>query len=141
MKTIWKIRSTKQLSIGCSPFSEHFNRSPNTFWKSLVSHAINLDKGKPIMSRDRAQDWGANVTFEDGYLENAVADKRGYESDPTDKPDRSLQRDPPSNPFSQGGNWFRTPWWKTLRPLVENHCRIQRIRLHLTMEICSEKLI
>ena len=75
--------------------------------QSLVSHAINLDKGKSIMSRDRAQDWGANDTFEDGYLENAVADKRGYESDPTDKPDRSLQRAPISNPFSQGGNWFR----------------------------------
>ena len=59
------------------------------------------------MSRDRSQDWGANDTFEDGYLENAVADKRGYESDPTDKPDKSLQRAPLRNPFSQGRNWFR----------------------------------
>ena len=42
------------------------------------------------MSRDRAQDWGANDTLEDGYLDNSVADKRGYESDPTDKPDLSL---------------------------------------------------
>ena len=99
-KIIWKIRSMKQSSIGCSPFSKHFNRSPNTYWKSLVSRAINLDKGKSKMSRDRAEDWGAIDTFEDSYLENAVADKRGYESDPTDKPDRSLQRAPLSNPFS-----------------------------------------
>ena len=27
-KIIWNIRSTKQSSIGCSPFSKHFNRSP-----------------------------------------------------------------------------------------------------------------
>ena len=109
-KVIWNIRSAKQSSIGCSPFSKHFNRSPYTFWKSLVSHAIILDKGKSIMSRNRAQDWGANETFEEGYLENAVADKKGYESDPSDKLDRNLQRAPLSNPFSQGGNWF----WKTV---------------------------
>ena len=76
-------------------------------WKSLVSHAINLDKGKSIMSGERAQDRGANDTFEDSYLEKSMADKRGYESDPTDIPDRSFQRAPLSNPFSQGGNWFR----------------------------------
>ena len=106
-KIIWNIRSTKQSSIGCSPFSNHLNRSPNTFSKSLVSHAINLDKGKPIMSTDRAQDWGANDTIEEGYLDNSVADKGGYESDPTHKPDLSLHRAPLANPFSQGGNWFR----------------------------------
>ena len=106
-KIIWNIRSTKQSSIGCSPFSIHFNRSPNTFWKSLVSHAINLDKRKSIMSTNRAQNWGANDTIEEGYLDNSVADKRGYESDPTDKPDLSFHRAPLSNPFSQGGNWFR----------------------------------
>ena len=106
-KIIWNIRSTKQSSIGCSPFSKHFNRSPNTFWKSLVSHAISLDKGKSILSKDRAQDWGADDVFEDGYLENIATDKRGYESDPSDKVDRNLHRAPLSNPFSQGGNWFR----------------------------------
>ena len=99
-KIIWNIHSTKQSSIGCSPISKHFNRSPNTFRKSLVSHAINLDKGKSIMSRDRAQDWETNDTIEDGYLDNAVADKRGYESDPTDKTDQDLQRAPLANPFS-----------------------------------------
>ena len=59
------------------------------------------------MSRDRAQDWGANDTIEDGYLEISVADKRGYESDPTDNPDLSLHRAPLSNPSSQRGNLFR----------------------------------
>ena len=106
-KIIWNIRSTKQSSIRCSPFSKHFNRSPNTFWKSLVSHSISLDKGKSILSKDRAQDWGADDAFEDGYLENRAIEERGYESDPADKVDRNLQRAPLSNPFSQGGNWFR----------------------------------
>ena len=106
-KIIWNIRSTKQSSIGCSPFSKHFNRSPNTFWKSLVSHAISLDKGKSILTKDRAQDWGADDAFEDGYLEDRTIEERGYESDPADKVDRNLQRAPLSNPFSQGGNWFR----------------------------------
>ena len=106
-KIIWNIRSTKQSSIGCSPFSKHFNRSPNTFWKSLVSHAISLDKGKSILTKDRAQNWGADDAFEDGYLEDRAIEERGYESDPADKVDRNLQRAPLSNPFSQGGNWFR----------------------------------
>ena len=59
------------------------------------------------MSRDRAQHWGANDTIEDGYLENSVADKRGYESDPTENPDLSLHRAPLSNLSIQGGIWFR----------------------------------
>ena len=106
-KSIWSIRSTKQTSIGCCSFSKHFIRSPTTFWKSLVSHANNLHKGKSIISRDRAQDWGINDTIEDSYLEIESADKRGNESDPTNKTDKDLQRAPQSNPFSQGGNWLR----------------------------------
>ena len=85
-------------------FSKHFNRSPNTFWKSLVSHAISLDKEKLILSRDGAQDWWVNDIIEDGYLEETIPDRRGYESDKTDQ---DLQRAPLSNPFSQGDNWFR----------------------------------
>ena len=42
-KIIWNIRSKKQSSIRCSPFARHFNRSPNTFWKYLVSHATSLN--------------------------------------------------------------------------------------------------
>ena len=81
-KIIWNIRSTKQSSIRCSPFARHFNRSPNTFRKSLVSHATSLNKGKSLLLKDRAQDWGADDAFEDGYLKNIASDKRGYESDP-----------------------------------------------------------
>ena len=88
-------------------FFKHFKRFPNTFRNSLVFHAISLDKGKSILSKDRAQDWGADDAFEDGYLENIASEKRGYESDPSDKADRNLQRAPLSSPFSQGGNWFR----------------------------------
>ena len=40
-------------------------------------------------------------------MENIATDKSGYESDSSDKVDRNLQRAPLSNPFSQGGNWFR----------------------------------
>ena len=88
-KNIWNIRSTIQSSIGCSPFPKHFNRSPDTFWKSLVSHAIILDKGKSILSKDREQDWGADDAFEDGYLKNIASDERWYEIDPSDKADRN----------------------------------------------------
>ena len=98
-KIIWNLRSTKKSSNGCSPFSKQFNRSPNTFWKSLVSQSVR--------SRVTAQNWGEDDTIEDDYLDNTVADKMGYESDPTDKPDLSLYRTPLSNPFSQGSNWFR----------------------------------
>ena len=59
------------------------------------------------MSKDRAQDWGANDAFGDGYLEKTAADKRGYESDPSDTLDRNLQQALLSNPFSQGDKWFR----------------------------------
>ena len=40
-------------------------------------------------------------------MENTIKDKRGYESDPTDKTDQDLERAPLSDPFSQGGNWIR----------------------------------
>ena len=73
----------------------------------MVSHSISLDKGKSILLKDRAQDWGADDAFEDGYLENRAMEERGYESDPADKVDRNLQRAPLSNPYNQGGNWFR----------------------------------
>ena len=74
---------------------------------NLWSHAISLDKEKSILTKDRAQDWGADDAFEDGYLEDRAIYERGYESEPADKVDRNLQRAPLSNPFSQGGNWFR----------------------------------
>ena len=133
--TIWNIRSTKQSSLGCSPFSKHFKKSLNTFWKSLVSHAINLDKGKSIMSRDRAQDWGVNVTFEDGYLENAVADKRATRATQLKNLREAFNEPHYSTNLAKEviGLVRQLTEGKanhTLNPLVENHCRIQRIRLH-----------
>ena len=73
----------------------------------MVSHTINLDKGKSILSKKRAQDWGANDITEDGYLEETIPDSRGYESDTIDETDQVVLRAPLSNPFSQGGNWYR----------------------------------
>ena len=71
----------------------------------MVSHAISLDKGKLILSKDRVQDWGARLwRWLSGKQSNG---RKGYESDPADKADRNLQRAPLANPFSQGGNWFR----------------------------------
>ena len=100
-KIIWNICSTKQPSVGCYPFFKHFNRLPNSFWKSLVSHATNLDKGKSILSEERAQNWGANDITEDGYLEETIPDSRGYESNLIDKTDQFVPRAPFSNSFSR----------------------------------------
>ena len=132
-RIIYNLRSTKQPSIECFPFSKHFNRSPNTFWKSLVLHAINLDKGKSIVSKERAQDWGANDIVEDGYLEETIPDSRGYESDPNDKTDQVIPRAPLSNPFSQGDNCVGRQLTegktnRTLKPLAENPGQTQNIR-------------
>ena len=35
------------------------------------------------MPKKRAQDWGANDSTEDGYLDKTISDNRGYESGPT----------------------------------------------------------
>ena len=96
---------------------------------------IQWTKDHLTLTKDRAQVWGANDAFEDGYPEKTAADKKRYESDPSDKLDRNFQRAPLSNPFSQGGNWFRKtinrregePYFK---PLGGNHCRILNIGLH-----------
>ena len=60
------------------------------------------------MAKTRANDRGANDDAEDGYLDETKSDKKGYENDPTDKPTPVAIRAPQSNPFFQGGNWFRS---------------------------------
>ena len=95
---------------------------------------IQWTKDHLTLTKDRAQVWGANDAFEDGYPENTAADKKRYESDPSDKLDRNFQRAPLSNPFSQGGNWFRKtinrregePYFKPLggKPLSDTKHRI-----------------
>ena len=58
------------------------------------------------MAKTRANDGGAIDNAEEGYLEETKSDKKA-KSDPTDKPSPVAIRAPQSNPFFQGGNWFR----------------------------------
>ena len=58
-KIIWNLRSSYQSKIKCSPFEIHYNRKPNTIWKQLASGKPSfgiLDKGKSILSKERAKD-------------------------------------------------------------------------------------
>ena len=68
-KIIWNLRISKQSAIGCTPFEKHFNRVANTRWKNLMSDIGHLDKGKAIMSKDRATNWKLHDGAEDGYLD------------------------------------------------------------------------
>ena len=105
-KIIWNLRSNKQPSSWCTPISKHFNISPNTLRNFLVSHAIDLDKGKSTMSKGRAKDSGKQQHRGRIPTWNYTR-HRGYESDPTDKTEQIVTRAPLSNPFNQGGNWYR----------------------------------
>ena len=69
-KVICNVRSSYQSKFKCSPFEILFNRKPNTIWKQLASGKPSngiLDKGKSILSQERAKDWNANDKLEDGY--------------------------------------------------------------------------
>ena len=61
-KIILNSRITKQSAIGCTPIQKHFNRVANTRWKNLMSNFDHLDKGKAIVSKERATNW----EFHDG---------------------------------------------------------------------------
>ena len=80
-KIIWNLRVSKQSTIGCTPFEKHFNRAANTRWKNLMSDIDHLDKGKAIMSKDRATNWELHDGAEDGYLD----EEKDSMSDPEDK--------------------------------------------------------
>ena len=89
-KIVWNLRSSCQSKIKCSPFEIHFNRKPNTIWKQLASSNLSggfLDKGKSILSKERAFDWNADDRIEDGYKDCLVPKKnqspleKGYDSD------------------------------------------------------------
>ena len=79
-KVIWSLRISKQSAIGCTPFEKHFNRVANTRWKHLMSDIDHLDKGKAIMSKDRATNWELHDGAEDGYLD----EEKDSTSDPED---------------------------------------------------------
>ena len=89
LKIIWNLRSSYLSKIKCSPFEIHYNRKPNTIWKQLASGKPSfgiLDKGKSILSKERANDWNSDDRPEDGYKDDLVAKKnqtpieKGYDT-------------------------------------------------------------
>ena len=81
-KVIWNLRISKQSAIGCTPFEKHFNRAANTRWKNLMFDFDHLDKGKDIISKDRATNWELHDGAENGYLDE--------EKDSTSDPEGNL---------------------------------------------------
>ena len=79
-KIIWNLRISKQSAIGCTPFEKKFIGVANTRWKNLMSDIDHLDKGKAIMSKDRATNWEPHDGAEDGYLD----EEKDSTSDPED---------------------------------------------------------
>ena len=63
------LESKNQSTIGCTPFEKHFNRTANTSLKNLISFNNRLDKGKSILSNQRARNWELHDGGEDGYLD------------------------------------------------------------------------
>ena len=148
-KIIWNLRSSFQSKIKCSPFEIHFNRKPNTIWKQLASNKLSggfLDKGKSILSRERALDWNADDRIEDGYKDLLVPKKnqspleKGYDSDlpTTSKP--SSSRVALNSPFK--GNLLRktngsingNPFYKQLGQKIINSTKS-------TVELSDGKII
>ena len=105
----WNLRSSFQSSVKISPFERHFTRKPSTTWKSLASDKfINIsDKGKYILSKVRARNWGSDDKTEDGYVDEPLPKKNN--ADPTQKGNDSKNqtrttqdnRVPINNPFSK----------------------------------------
>ena len=79
-KNIWNLRISKETASGCTPFEKLFNRTANTRWKNLRSDNDHLDKGKPIISKQRASNWELHDGAEDGYLD----EEKDSPSDPED---------------------------------------------------------
>ena len=107
-KIIWNFRSTYQSKIKCSPFEKQFNRKPNTIWKQLASGKPSnklLDKGKTILSRERAKDWNADDRVEDGYKDTLISKKnltsaeKGNDTDYPSTSKLSTSRLPLQSPF------------------------------------------
>ena len=93
-KIIWNLTISKQNAIDCTPFEKHFNRVANTKWKNLMSNIDHLDKGKAIMSKERATNWEPHDGAEDGYLDE--------EKDSTSDPEENM-------PFARTFSLHTTP--------------------------------
>ena len=134
-KIIWNLRSSFQSKIKCSPFELHFNRKPNTIWKQMASSKLSggfLDKGKSILSRERALDWNADDRIKDGYKDSLVPKKnqspleKGYDLDHLTTPKPSSSRVSLNSPFK--GNLLRktnvsingNPFYKQLGQKIIN---------------------
>ena len=134
-KIIWNLRSTFQSKIKCSPFEIHYNRKPNTIWKQLASGKPSfgiLDKGKSIVSKDRAKDWNADDRIEDGYKDDLIAKKnqnpteKGYDTDYASSSKTTQNRRPIESPFKgkilrkTNGNINRDCFYKELNKRIIN---------------------
>ena len=134
-KIIWNLRSTYQSKIKCSPFEIHYNRKPNTIWKQLASGKPSfgiLDKGKSILSKERAKDWNADDRLEDGYKDGLIAKKnqtpteKGYDTDYASSSKITPNRLPIKSPFKgkilrkTNGNINRDCFYKELNKRIIN---------------------
>ena len=132
---IWNLRSTYQSKIKCSPFEIHYNRKPNTIWKQLASGKPSfriLDKGKSILSKERAKDWNADDRLEDGYKDDLIAKKnqnpteKGYDTDYASFSKITSNRLPTKSPFKgkilrkSNGNINRDCFYKELNKRIIN---------------------
>ena len=107
-KIIWNSRSSYQSKIKGSAFEIHFTRKPNTIWKQLASGKPSnrfLDKGKTIISKERAKDWNADDRVEDGYKDTLISKKnmtpaeKGYDTGYPSTSKLSTSRLPLRSPF------------------------------------------
>ena len=118
-------------------------------WKQLASSKLSgrfLDKGKSILSRERALDWNADDRIEDGYKDSLVPKKnqspfeKGYDSDHLTTPKPSSSRVSLNRPFK--GNLIRkingsingNPFYKQLGQKIINSTKS-------TVELSDGKII
>ena len=136
-KIIWSLRSSYQSKIKCSPFENHYNRKPNTIWKQLASGKPSfgiLDKGKSILSKERANDWNSDDRLEDGYMDdlivivkkNQTPIEMGYDTDHASSSKIKSDRIPLQSPFKgkilrkTNGNINRDCFYKELKKRIIN---------------------
>ena len=134
-KVIWNLCSSYQTKIKSSPFEIQYNRKPNTIWKQLASGKPSigiLDKGKSILSKERANDWKLDDRLEDGYKDNLVAKKnlspaeKGYDTDYASSSKTKADRTPLQSPFKgkrlrkTNGNINRDCFYKELNKRIIN---------------------
>ena len=113
----------------------NYNRKPNTICKQLASGKPSfgiLDKGKSILSKERAKDWNADDRLEDGYKDDLVAKKnqtpteKGYDTDYASSSKIKPNRLPIKSPFKDkilrktNGNINRDFFYRELNQRIIN---------------------